>query len=101
MVMGDGSEKRLRIEVAYALRERQLLVALDVEEGATVRLAVERSGILQRAPGIDLANARVGIFGKITRLDAPLRNGDRVEIYRPLIADPKQARRDRAGRRRG
>lgn len=87
----------LRVEVAYALPEEQLLIALNVEEGTTVRLAIERSGILRRAPEIDLAN--VGLFGRVVPLDTPLRDGDRVEIYRPLIADPKQARRDRARRR--
>lgn len=87
----------LRVEVAYALPEEQLLIALNVEEGTTVRLAIERSGIMRRAPEIDLAN--VGLFGRVVPPDTPLRDGDRVEIYRSLIADPKQARRDRARRR--
>ncbi len=96
----DGSKRPLRIEVAYALSEKQALIALEVEEGTTIRQAIERSGILMRKPGIDLARGRVGIFGKIAQLDTALRDGDRVEIYRPLIADPKEARRRRVKRRR-
>lgn len=88
----------LRIEVAYALREEQALLELEMAEGTTVRQAVERSGILQRFPEIDLARAGLGIFGKVVSPDTPLRDGDRVEIYRLLIADPKQARRTRARR---
>jgi putative ubiquitin-RnfH superfamily antitoxin RatB of RatAB toxin-antitoxin module len=88
----------LRVEIVYALRDRQVLLTLEVEEGTTVRQAVERSGFLQRFPEIDLARAGLGIFGRVVSPDTPLRNGDRVEIYRPLIADPKQARRTRATR---
>ena len=90
----------LLVEVAYALPERQVLLELEVEEGTTVRQAIERSGILQRYPGIQLARGRVGIFGRRVELDAPLRYGDRVEIYRPLIADPREARRRRVKRPR-
>lgn len=90
----------VRVEVVYALRDEQVLLTLEVEEGTTVRQAVERSGILQRFPEIDLARARAGIFGQVVGLDAPLHDGDRVEIYRPLVADPRDARRTRATRRR-
>ena len=89
----------LRIEVAYALREEQVLLELEMAEGTTARQAVERSGILQRFPEIDLARAGLGIFGRVVSPDTPLRDGDRVEIYRPLIANPRQARRERAQRR--
>ena len=88
----------LRIEVTYALCEEQVLLELEMVEGTTVRQAVERSGILQRFPKIDLARAGLGIFGRAVAPDTLLRDGDRVEIYRPLIADPKDARRTRAGR---
>ena len=88
----------LRVEIVYALRDRQVLLAFEVEGGTTARQAVERSGILQRFPEIDLAQAGLGIFGRVVSPDTPLRDGDRVEIYRPLIADPKHARRTRAGR---
>ncbi|MBI1964937.1 MAG: RnfH family protein [Betaproteobacteria bacterium] len=96
-VTGDRNPQ-IQVEVVYALREKQLLIVLNVEEGTTVRQAIERSGIVQRMPGIGLAS--VGLFGRAVPLDTLLKDGDRVEIYRPLIADPKQARRDRAGRRR-
>lgn len=88
----------LRIEVAYALREVQVLLELDMAEGTTVRQAVERSGILKRYPEIDPARAGLGIFGKVVSPETRLRDGDRVEIYRPLIADPKDVRRSKAGR---
>jgi hypothetical protein len=88
--------KPLRVEVAYALRDRQVLVTLEMEQGSTVRQAVERSGILLQFPEVALTRTRVGVFGKEVKLDTPLREGDRVEIYRTLIADPKEARRERA-----
>ena len=88
----------LRIEVAYALREEQVLLVLEMPEGTTARQAVERSGILQRFPEIDLARADLGIFGRVVSANTPLGNGDRVEIYRPLVADAKQARQARARR---
>jgi putative ubiquitin-RnfH superfamily antitoxin RatB of RatAB toxin-antitoxin module len=91
-----NGKTRLRIEVVYALREEQVLLVLEVEEGATVRQVIERSGLLLQFPDINLARGRAGVFGKIVPLDTPVRDGDRVEIYRPLIADPKQARRERA-----
>jgi putative ubiquitin-RnfH superfamily antitoxin RatB of RatAB toxin-antitoxin module len=89
----------LRIEVVYALREEQVLLELEVAEGTTARQAIERSGILQRFPEIDLDQVNLGIFGQVVSPDAGLRDGDRVEIYRPLTAEPKQARRERAQRR--
>jgi putative ubiquitin-RnfH superfamily antitoxin RatB of RatAB toxin-antitoxin module len=78
------------VEVAYALPERQTLLILEVEEGITVQVAIEASGILDRYKQIDLTKDRVGIFSKFTTLDTVLREKDRVEIYRPLIADPKK-----------
>jgi len=90
----------LLVEVAYALPDQQVLLELEVEEGTTVRQAIERSGILRRYPGIQLARGCVGIFGRRVELDAPLRDGDRVEIYRPLVADPREARRRRVKRSR-
>ena len=88
-----------RVEVVYATPSRQTVYALDVAAGATVRDAIERSGVLAAFPEIDLARNRVGIFGRLTALSAPLRDDDRVEILRPLAADPKDARRKRAARR--
>lgn len=88
----------IHVEVAYALRERQALVAVEIEEGATIEEAVQRSGILKTFPEIELQRAKVGIFGRPVALDERMREGDRVEIYRPLIADPKEVRRRKAGR---
>ena len=91
----DNAEKYF-IEVIYALPEEQILYSLDVEQGATVEQAIKLSGILEKYPEIDLAKNKVGVFGKATKLDQALRDKDRVEIYRPLIADPKESRRKRA-----
>lgn len=84
------------IEVAYAKPEMQQLVSLTVPEGTTVEHAISISGILDHFPEIDLACQTVGIFGKVCTLQQRLRSGDRVEIYRPLIADPKIMRREAA-----
>ena len=86
----------LSIEIAYALPQKQELVQLKLPAGSTVQQAVEASGLKQKHPEIDLAKNKVGIFGKLSKLDAPLRDRDRVEIYRPLIADPKEVRKKRA-----
>lgn len=86
------------MEVAYALRDRQVLLTVELEKGCTVEQAIRRSGILEAFPEIEIARSPVGIFGRIVSLDARVRDGDRVEIYRPLIADPKDARRQRAQR---
>jgi putative ubiquitin-RnfH superfamily antitoxin RatB of RatAB toxin-antitoxin module len=100
-VTSGRKSKLLRVEVVYALRDRQALVRLDMREGATVRQAISDSGVLREFPEIDLARAVVGIFGKVVPLDTPLTNGDRIEIYRPLAADPKEMRRQRVSRRPG
>ncbi|HEY3596990.1 MAG TPA: RnfH family protein [Paraburkholderia sp.] len=88
------------IEVCYALPDRQTLIAIELPEGATVRQAIEASGILQRHPDIDLMKQKVGVFGKLKPLDAVLTEHDRVEIYRPLIFDPKVARQRRVEKTR-
>jgi hypothetical protein len=86
----------ITVEVVYALPEVQTLLAFEVPEGATAAEAVRLSGILDKHPEIDLARAKIGVFGKHVKADTPLRERDRVEIYRPLIADPKEVRRQRA-----
>jgi hypothetical protein len=91
----------VRVEVVYALPLQQDVISLDVAAGATVGQALAASGMLARHPDIDLRIARVGIWGRSTTLDALLREGDRVEIYRPLQVDPKEVRRRRAARKRG
>lgn len=85
----------INVQVCYALADRQVVHDLSVPAGATLRQAIEQSGVLQEFPGIDLEQNRVGIFGKIKPLDAPLRERDRIEIYRPLSIDAKEARRKR------
>ncbi len=84
------------IEVAYALANEQTILKLTVLEDTTVKQAIIKSNITKKYPQINLANDKVGIFGKITTLDTILRAKDRVEIYRPLIADPKEVRKKRA-----
>lgn len=91
----DNEDKNL-IEVAYALPEQQVLLTLDVKQGTTAEEAIKLSGILQQFTDIDLSKNKIGIFGKVVNLDEVLRDKDRVEIYRPLIADPKESRRRRA-----
>jgi hypothetical protein len=91
-----ASAETITVEVAYATPEEQRIISLEVLPGVTLRQAIEQSGILEHFSQIDLANAKVGIFGKLKKLDETLRAGDRVEIYRPLIADPKQVRKQRA-----
>jgi putative ubiquitin-RnfH superfamily antitoxin RatB of RatAB toxin-antitoxin module len=88
----------MKVEVAYAKPDEQALLSVELEEGATAEAAIRRSGVLERFPEIDLETGKIGIFSKPCKLDQVLRAGDRVEIYRPLIADPKEARRQRAAK---
>lgn len=86
----------IAVEVAYALPAKQWLLKVDLPQGSTVRDAVERSGLAEQVPGLDLQALTVGVWNKAASWDQPLRAGDRVELYRELIADPKEARRKRA-----
>lgn len=88
----------LKIEVAYATPDRQVFYVVELGEGATVGDAVAASGALAEFPEIDLTRNRVGIHGRLVTLGTRLGDGDRVEILRPLVADPKEARRRRAAR---
>ncbi len=92
--MADAS--KILVEVAYAKEEEQIIIPLNVDAGTTLEQAIQLSGILEQFPEIDLAQHKTGIFGKIAKADTELREMDRVEIYRPLIADPKESRRKRA-----
>ncbi len=92
------AELLVEVEVVYARPEQQVLVALKMPETATVEQAIKSSGMLARFPEIDLNACKVGIFAKICALDQVLKQGDRVEIYRPLLHDPKDARRQRAAK---
>jgi putative ubiquitin-RnfH superfamily antitoxin RatB of RatAB toxin-antitoxin module len=93
------SKERLRVEVVFATPDEQVLLELEVEPGTTVEQAIAQSGILGRSTQLDVSKLPVGIFGKRARRDALLRDGDRVEIYRPLVADPQTARRQRTRRK--
>lgn len=87
---------KINIEVVYALAQEQTLLKQQLPVGATVSEAVLASGMLDKHPEINLSTAKLGIFGKLTKGDTVLRDKDRVEIYRPLLADPKEVRRKRA-----
>jgi hypothetical protein len=84
-----------RVEVVYALPQRQTLIALTVDEGTTVAQAIRRSGLLEQHPDLDPKTAQVGVWGRAVELDHRLRDRDRVEIHRPITADAKEARRER------
>lgn len=88
----------VRVEVAYATPAQQAVIALHVPATATVEEVIQQSGILARFPEIDLRQVSVGIFGEVAHLGDRVRDDDRIEIYRPLIADPKEARRRRTRR---
>jgi len=90
------NDKKILVEVTYATPQKQLVIPVNVDDGITVKDAIELSGIKKEFPEINLDSNPVGIFGKHTTLDHILREKDRVEIYRPLIADPKEIRRQRA-----
>lgn len=92
------ADERIKTEVAYATPQTQVILTVMVAPDTTVEAVIRLSGILERFPEIDLAQAKVGIFSKPCTLDYIPRNKDRIEIYRPLIADPKEARRNRAAK---
>lgn len=87
---------QIRVELVYALPDEQKIFSFHLPEGATVRQGIEQSGILEKYPEIDLEKNKLGIFAKLTKPDAVLHDRDRIEIYRPLIADPKEVRKQRA-----
>ncbi|CAM8041472.1 MULTISPECIES: RnfH family protein [Lelliottia] len=87
---------KITVEVAYALPEKQYLQRVKLDEGATVEEAIRASGLLELRSDIDLSKNKVGIYSRPVKLADVVSDGDRVEIYRPLIADPKELRRQRA-----
>ena len=87
----------INVGVAYADPDQQVWLHLKVPEGSTVYDAIPRSELLDRFPQIDLNIQKVGVFGRFVKLDTPLKEGDRVEIYCPIIADPKTVRRRKRG----
>ena len=86
----------LHVEVVYALPQNQELVRLELPAGSSLQQALDASGLLQTHPEIDLSKNKLGIYGKLARLETALRDRDRIEVYRPLIADPKETRKRRA-----
>lgn len=91
-----ATAERIAVEVVFARPDRQPVLLVEVPAGSTVEQAIHASGVLTRFPEIDLERNRVGVFGKLTRLDRVVAAGDRIEIYRPLIGDPKEIRRQLA-----
>ncbi len=95
--MDDVSQKnKITIEVAYALPEKQVILTHDVDTSFSAREAIKSSEILSHFPDLDLDTIDIGVFGKAIKADYQLQQGDRIELYRPLIADPKEVRRQRA-----
>ncbi len=88
--------KTFPVEVIYALPDQQKLLKVELQEGQTARDAIELSGVLTRYPELNIESMVIGLFGKKTKMDQKLRSRDRVEIYRPLIADPKEVRKRKA-----
>lgn len=84
------------VEIAYALPDEQVILEQEVTPDTTIEQAIHASGVLDKYPDIDLSTQKVGIFGKLKKPDQRLRAGDRIEIYRPLIADPREVRKQRA-----
>ncbi len=90
------ADNKLAVEVVYALPEEQTLLSVMVEDGATVKDVILQSTILQEYPDLNIDSLTVGLFGKATKMTQVVREKDRVEIYRPLIADPKEVRKRKA-----
>ena len=88
----------ITIEIVYALPDQQQLLTLTIASGSTIAAAIAASSLLKRFPDVQITEHNIGVFGQRCRLDTVLHDGDRIEIYRPLVADPKQARRQRASR---
>ncbi|MGR9100424.1 MAG: RnfH family protein [Gammaproteobacteria bacterium] len=85
----------MNVGICYAEADRQLWMRIEVPDGSDIEHTIRLSGVLKQFPEIDLSRQKVGIFGKIAKLDAPVQDGDRIEIYRQITADPKQVKRRR------
>jgi len=90
------SDNKITIELVYALPHEQTLLKLEVPASTTIADAIKLSGLIEKYPEIDLLKGKFGLYGKLSKVDTVLREKDRIEIYRPLIADPKEVRRKRA-----
>ncbi len=86
----------LHVQLCYALPRQSVLLELDVKHGSTLEEVIQRSGLLAKYPDINLSTNKIGVYGKLKPLDTQVRDGDRIEIYRPLQADPMESRRRRA-----
>ncbi len=93
-----SNDTKITVEVAYALPHKQALLKVELPAGTTALEAAQQSGITGKFEGLDLENATLGVFGQVVAPGHKLRDGDRVEVYRPLIADPKEVRKARAAR---
>jgi putative ubiquitin-RnfH superfamily antitoxin RatB of RatAB toxin-antitoxin module len=91
-----ANNNMVKVEVAYARPDRQCVITVEIAAGSTIEAAIRLSGILAEFPEIDLAAQKIGVFSKSCSLSDKIRGGDRIEIYRPLIIDPKEARRAKA-----
>ncbi len=91
-----ANAETITVEVAYAKPQEQVIIPVELPAGGTLMQAVEQSRLAERFPEIDLEHLKAGIFGKLKKADQVLQAGDRVEVYRPLIADPKEVRKQRA-----
>ena len=96
----DNESNIMRVEVAFATLQEQLIIPVDVAVDASIEEMIESSGILKKFPEIDLSKSKVGVFSVQKKLSDTLRDGDRVEIYRELIIDPKQARINRLAKQK-
>ena len=94
--MDKVRQDTIQVEVVYGLAEEQALLSVDVPDGSEVKEVILVSGVLEQFPEIDLDKIKVGLFGKLTKMEQTVRARDRIEIYRPLIADPKEVRKRRA-----
>lgn len=94
------AKNKIHVEVAYAAIDRQQIIALEIDSDATIATIIQQSGILNEFPEIDLSQQKVGVFSKQRDLDETVEAGDRIEIYRPLTIDPKEARRAKAKKAR-
>ncbi|PIE82782.1 MAG: RnfH family protein [Candidatus Contendobacter odensis] len=92
----DDNRSLIQVEVAYAMPDEQLIIPVEVPEGATLEQVIIQSRIQERLPDVEISTIDVGIFGKISKRSATVRAGDRVELYRSLLADPKDVRKRRA-----
>ena len=101
MAIESTPTESINVEVAYATLKKQIICTVNIDPGTTIGAAIVQSGIMMDFPELELEDAKVGLFGKAAAMTTVLFDGDRVEIYRPLIADPKEIRRKRAEKSNG